>query len=112
TSGNFASGNARITTTRYNQPDNDVDPTAFNSTPSSSSVVTPKAPVSDTDSGDAWLLERYSSRVATEGTTSSKVNYSFDSNGFLTRQRVLASGTTLPGNDTVSAYTQVGGNVT
>jgi YD repeat-containing protein len=103
--GNFPGENARTTTTKYNQSDSDVDSNGYNST-SGSGLALP--------SNGKWVLDTYSSIVTTNAAgVSSKVNDWFDAtSGFLQRQRILASGTTQQNNDTITRFTQTGGNVT
>jgi YD repeat-containing protein len=104
TAGNFDSGNVRVETTAYNKPDSNADPTVVNSTPTSGTLVLPHGP---------WILNTFSSKSTTEASVTAKALFWFDTKtGFLKRQRTLASGTALSGNDTVGAYGYTLGNLT
>ncbi len=78
TSGDFASGNVRVTTTDYN-PGAGTYPGSF----------TPPLTT------DAWILDTFESREMTEGGQTQRETFCFDTKGFMTRRRAFAD-TTAP----------------
>ena len=87
TSGNFASGNSRTTTTNYN-PNSGTYPGSF---------VLPAASA-------PWVLGTYDRIDAEEGLVTARTEACFETNGFLKRVRTLKTGTSRGASDLLAVY--------